>query len=170
VCAPARQAPGNDVTPRERIAGVAVEADADELALEMLGMLLDATPVAIELAPARLLSSELVTFLAQGRYRIVCIADLPPSRSSKTRYLVRKLRAALPELVIVVGRWAPPALADESSQSLVEAGANHVASTLLETRAELVRIVQEARASETGNGVVPDPGVVRASGDCAGRA
>src|SRR6185503_7701580 len=170
VCAQARQAPGNDVTPRERIAGVAVEADADELALEMLGMLLDATPVAIELAPARLLSSELVTFLAQGRYRIVCIADLPPSRPSKARYLVRKLRAALPELTIVVGRWAPPAMADESSQSLLEAGANHVASTLLETRDELVRIVQEARASETSNGVLPDALVVRASGDRTGRA
>jgi predicted PurR-regulated permease PerM len=170
VCAPARQPAGIDATPRERIAGVAVEADADELALEMLGMLLEATPVAIELAPTRLLSSELVTFLEQGRYRIVCIADLPPSRPSKARYLVRKLRAALPELTIVVGRWAPPALADESSQSLLEAGASHVASTLLETRTELVRIVQEARVSETGDGASSDLGLARTSGDRAGRA
>ena len=49
-----------------------------------------------------------------------------PAPSSKTRYLVRRLRAALPELRIAVGRWGPPALADESAQPLLDAGANHV--------------------------------------------
>jgi len=33
-----------------------------------------------------------------------------------------------------VGRWAPPALADESTQPLRDAGADHVASTLAQTR------------------------------------
>ena len=163
--AQARTATGIETTPRERIAGYAVEGDADELALEMLGMLLEATPVAIELAPARLLSSELVTFLEQGQYGIVCIADLPPSGSSKSRYLVRKLRAALPELVIIVGRWAPPALADESPQILLEAGANHVGSRLRETRVELVRLVQEARADASSESTPSDAGLARTSGD-----
>ena len=35
---------------------------------------------------------------------------------------------------MAVGRWAPPAMADESSQPLLDAGANHVASLLLESR------------------------------------
>jgi hypothetical protein len=65
---------------------------------------------------------------------VVCLADLPPSPSSKTRYLVKRLRAAFPELRILVGRWAPPALADESTQALRDAGANHVSSTLAQTR------------------------------------
>jgi hypothetical protein len=67
----------------------------------------------------------------------VCLADLPPSAPSKTRYLVRKLRAALPDLPIIVGRWAPVSLADESSEVLRAAGATVVTSSLLETRTYL---------------------------------
>ena len=63
----------------------------------------------------------------------MCFADLPPSPPSKTRYLVKRLRAALPDVRILVGRWAPPALADESTQVLRDTGADLVASTLLET-------------------------------------
>jgi hypothetical protein len=109
-----------------------------------------------------------VTLLEQSRYRIVCIADLPPSGPSKTRYLVRKLRAALPELTIVVGRWAPPALADDSLQPLVEAGAAHAARTLVETRTTLVGLVEARDAESELVAVEPEP--ARASGDRAGRA
>jgi len=148
-------------TRREHILGFAMEADADELALEMLAALLDATPLALDPAPPRLLPSELVTLLSESHYRVLCIADLPPSGASKARYLVRKLRTALPELTIVVGRWAPPELADESTQDLLAAGAQEVTRTLLETRTALLRLVA-AR---------PDPaGELRASGDRAGRA
>ena len=72
---------------------------------------------------------------------IVCLADLPPSPSSKTRYLVKRLHAALPEVRIVVGRWGPDALADDNTQALREAGATLVASTLMETRTFLGGLV-----------------------------
>ena len=75
----------------------------------------------------------------------MCLADLPPSPPSKTRYLVKRLRAALPEVRILIGRWAPPALADESTQVLRDAGATLVASTLLETRTYLGGLVDIPR-------------------------
>ena len=112
-----------------------------------------------------LMPSELISFLQTGRYRTVCIADLPPSASSKARYLVRKLRAALPELAIVVGRWAPPDLADDGSQPILDAGATRVAQTLIETRDQLMAIAAEPAAPEAG--VAP---IARASGDRAGGA
>jgi hypothetical protein len=102
-----------------------------------------------------------------GRCSVPRIADLLPSGSSKTRYLVRKLRAVLPELTIVVGRWAPPALADDALQALVEAGAAHAARTLVETRAALVRLVE---AHDAENEAPAEPERARASGDGAGRA
>ena len=108
--------------------------------------------------------SELVSFLETGRYRYVCIADLPPSASSKTRYLVRKIRAALPDLTIVVGRWAPPDFADESFQPIVDAGATRVARTLFETREQLAALVHE------GPVAAPLAPIARASGDRAGGA
>jgi len=39
---------------------------------------------------------------------------------------------------ILVGRWAPAELADEDRSSLIDAGAHHVAATLLETREQLL--------------------------------
>ena len=81
----------------------------------------------------------------EREFSVVCFADLPPSPPSKTRYLVKRLRAALPEVRILVGRWAPPALADESTQVLRDAGANLVASTLVETRAYLGGLVEIPR-------------------------
>ena len=93
----------------------------------------------------RMQAVELVSLVGDRKFSVVCFADLPPSSSSKTRYLVRRLRAALPELRIAVGRWGPPALADESSQTLLDAGANHVASLLIESRNYLGGLLEMPR-------------------------
>jgi len=58
---------------------------------------------------------------------------------------VKRLHAALPNLRIVVGRWSPPALADESPQALKDAGATLVATSLAETREYLAGLVEIPR-------------------------
>ena len=122
--------------PREplRVLGYAANGAADELALTMLAHSVDDLPITIEMTKTRVLASELVSIVRAQGVSIVCIADLPPSPASKTRYLVRRLHDALPDVSILVGRWAPPALADESTKALRDAGATLVASTLAETR------------------------------------
>jgi predicted PurR-regulated permease PerM len=109
----------------------------DVLALRMLGDLLKDRPITLETLPSPALFADGVRTLREGGYRIVCIADLPPSGPSKSRHLVKRLRAAVPELTILVGRWAPPPFEDESNAVLQEAGADHVATTLIETREQL---------------------------------
>jgi predicted PurR-regulated permease PerM len=133
---PAAAADPPPLGPREplRVLGYAVNGAADEVALAMLAHLIDDLPIAMEITAARMQAVELVSLLRDRKFSVVCFADLPPSSSSKTRYLVRRLRSTLPELRIAVGRWAPPALADESSQTLLDAGADHVASLLIESR------------------------------------
>jgi predicted PurR-regulated permease PerM len=133
--------------PREplRVLGYATNGVADELALAMLAHLLDDLPIRIEITRTRLQALELLSLVREQGFSIVCLADLPPSPPSKTRYLVKRLRAALPDVRVLVGRWAPPALADESTQVLRETGANLVASTLAETRAYLVGLVEIPR-------------------------
>ena len=130
--------------PREplRVLGYATNGVADELALAMLAQLLDDLPIVIEITKTRLLASELVSLVQAQGVSVVCLADLPPSPPSKTRYLVKRLHAALPEVRILVGRWGPPALADESTQVLRDAGATLVASTLAETRTYLGGLVE----------------------------
>jgi predicted PurR-regulated permease PerM len=128
-----------------RVLGCAINGVADEIALAMLVHLMDDLPIAIDITAARMQASELVSLVQEQEFTVVCFADLPPSPPSKTRYLVKRLHAALPEVRILIGRWAPPALADESTQVLRETGANHVGSTLMETREYLGGLVDIPR-------------------------
>jgi predicted PurR-regulated permease PerM len=157
--------------PREplRVLGYAVNGAADEGALAMLAHLLDDLPIALEITGTRMQAVELASLVGDRQFSVVCFADLPPSSSSKTRYLVRRLRAALPELRIAVGRWGPPALADESSQILLDAGANHVASLLIESRnylgglLEVPRLLVPDTVAAAGGLTGPPPSIGRAS-------
>jgi predicted PurR-regulated permease PerM len=130
----------------ERLSVLAYPAgnDADVLALRMLTQLIDDLPIALDIRSTRMLASELVNEVRRSGGRIVCIADLPPSAPSKTRYLVRRLRSAMPDLKIVVGRWAPPEFADDTAGPLRDAGADFVGSSLGETRAHLRSILPHA--------------------------
>jgi predicted PurR-regulated permease PerM len=138
--------------PREplRVLGLATNGIADELALQMLGHLLDDLPIVVEISKGRILASELVALVEAQGVSVICLADLPPSPPSKTRYLVKRLHAALPELRILVGRWGPQALADDSTQLLRDAGATLVASTLAETRTYLGGLVEIPRVPLPG--------------------
>ena len=127
--APAARARG-----RSACSGTRRTAPADELALRMLAQFMTDSPVSLDVTTTRVLASELIDQVRSGDYSAICIADLPPSPSSKTRYLVKRLRAALPDVRIVVGRWAHTTLADEAVQPLLDAGATHVDASLTDTR------------------------------------
>jgi predicted PurR-regulated permease PerM len=143
------EAPGPVVLPgpREplRVLGYPTSGIGDELALTMLAQAVSDLPVSIEISGARLLASELVALVRTQGVSVVCLADLPPSPPSKSRYLVKRLRDALPDLRIIVGRWSPTSLADESTQALKDAGATLVATTMVETREYLAGLVEIVR-------------------------
>lgn len=129
-----------------RVLGYAASGAGDEVALAMLAHLLGDLPIVIEATKARLLASELIAMVQSQGVSVVCIADLPPSAPSKTRYLVKRLHASLPDVRILVGRWSPALLADETTQPLRDAGATHVSSTLTETRDYLSGLVEIPRS------------------------
>jgi predicted PurR-regulated permease PerM len=128
-----------------RMVSYAVNGVADELALGMLAQVVNDLPIDVEVIKTRLSAAELVSFVQAQGVSVVCLADLPPSPPSKARYIVRRLRAALPELRILVGRWGPPAMVDESVEMLREAGATLVAATLVDTRTYLGGLVELPR-------------------------
>jgi predicted PurR-regulated permease PerM len=155
--------------PREplRVLGYAANGIADELALAMLAHVVDDLPIVIEVVKTRPMTSDVVALVKEQGVSVVCVADLPPSPASKTRYLTKRLHAALPEVRILVGRWGPPALADESTQILREAGATLVASTLEETRTYLGGLVELPRvpaAALTPSTAAPAPPPLPAAG------
>jgi hypothetical protein len=126
---------------RVPILGCPANSQGDEVALRMLCHLLEDSPVSLVIASGGMMTSDIVTAVAQQGYRIVCIVDLPPSVPSKTRYLIKKLRSTFPDLQIVVGRLAPSTLADDTPQPLLDAGANYIGSTLVETGEYLRQVV-----------------------------
>ncbi len=137
--------------------GYAVNGNPDELALRMLDQLVHDLPITLDITREPQMSSDLVALVRTKQYDVVALADLPPSAPTKSRYLVKKLRAAFPDLRIIVGRWANADLADETLDPLTEAGASHVARTLLETRRYLADAV----------GVVHDPVSAASTSDAA---
>jgi len=139
------------------VIGYAANGRADAIALQMLAQLVEADHIRLEVPSARLLSAELVDLVQTRHANLVCIADLPPSPPSKTRYALRKLRAALPDVRILVGRWAPSELADEDRSILVEAGATHVATTLIETRDQLRTLAVHERQRARSDAPAADP-------------
>ena len=138
--------------PREplRVLGFATNGSADEVALEMLGHILNDLPIVVEVTKGRMLASELVSLVQEQGVSVICLADLPPSPPSKTRYLVKRLHAALPNVRILVGRWGPEALSDDNTQLLRDAGATLVVSTLAESRTYLEGLVEIPRIALEG--------------------
>jgi predicted PurR-regulated permease PerM len=148
--------PGSELPrPRQplRVLGYAANGSSDALALGMLAHLVEDLPIEVDLHPTRLHTNGLLSLLQDEKFSVLCIADLPPSPPSRTRYVVKRLHAALPELCILVGRWAPTALADERSDELMADGATHVATTLLGTRDYLASLLDMPRV------VVADAGI-----------
>jgi predicted PurR-regulated permease PerM len=123
-----------------RVLAVPANGEADVVALRMLADLLAGTPITLELQTGNMLASEILDAAEREPHCAVFIADLPPSPPSRSRYIAKRLRARAPDLPILVGRWAPPELADESADALVAVGATRVASTLLETRDQLLSL------------------------------
>ena len=117
-----------------KILGCPARDDTDCVGLEMLRQLLDPTRWDLEVTAVETLTSELAARIAEDAPAIVCIASLPPGGMSHARYLCKRLRAASPDLQIIVGRWGPPRNSKLDRERLEQAGASFVTTTLLETR------------------------------------
>jgi predicted PurR-regulated permease PerM len=123
-----------------RVLAVPANGEGDVVALTMLADLLAGTPITLDIQAADMLTSEILEVAEREPHCAVLLADLPPSAPSKSRYIAKRLRARAPDLPILVGRWAPPELADENADALLAVGATRVASTLVESRDQLVSL------------------------------
>ena len=130
-----------------RVLGVPARHDADEAALAMLGELLAQTGVALEIVSTDLLTAEVVREVGARGAAVVVIGALPPGGLVQARYLAKRLRAAVPEVKIVVGRWSVREDLDAKREVLTAAGADSLSSSLLETRDLVVRLAGEAPAA-----------------------
>jgi predicted PurR-regulated permease PerM len=145
-------------SPKVRIIGCPARDEADELALLMFRQLLDSTRYDIELMSDQTLTSEVVSLVGEKSPALICIATLPPGGLAQTRYLCKRLRARFPNLKIAVGRWGTAS--GDNNKILLAAGADKVGTTMIETRAQMVQLIQisphsEAQSGATANAFAP---------------
>jgi predicted PurR-regulated permease PerM len=127
---------------RVRVLAFAGSDEVDDLAVYIFQQLLRPDGAVIEGASARMLTSEIVALVGREHAKIVLIGTLPPGGLAQTRYLCKRLRARFPALKIVVGRWGLEENVEGVRERLLAAGADHVVTTQLETRNQVVPLIQ----------------------------
>jgi predicted PurR-regulated permease PerM len=141
--------------PLVRALGFPAHDEADELALRMLGLLLEPSGCRLEVFSSRSLAAELLQRLGEDRPAFVVLAALAPGGVAQSRHLCKRLRAQDPDLRVFVVRWGPDDNPNRVRESLREAGANDVVETLEEARAKLVPLVQIAAHSTAPRATTP---------------
>ena len=122
------------------VLGCPAADEGDEVALLMFGQLLKPTDCTLEIVPASTLSGEIVSLVSERKPTAVVIGAVPPEGLAQARYLCKRLRARFPDLKVIVGRWGEfPGEGDRTS--LLEAGADAVASTFAQSRDQLLERV-----------------------------
>src|SRR4029434_5497701 len=133
------------ILPKVRILGCPAQDEADELALLMFRQLLDSTRYEVEIMSDAMLTAEVVARIGEKSPAMICIAALPPGGLAQTRYLCKRLRARFPNVKIAVGRWG---MGSEDSNSILLAGADRVGTTMIETREQIIQLIQISPHSE----------------------
>ena len=111
----------------------------DAIALLMLQQLLDPTRYEMEISVAGKRLSEILQEVEQKTPALFCVGFIPPGGLSASRHISRLLRARLPELTIVVGHWGLHEKVYDDRETLLAAGATHIAATLIEARDQIVQ-------------------------------
>jgi predicted PurR-regulated permease PerM len=137
-------------TPAIRILGCPAHDAADQAALEMLQNLLDPVRWNLEVIAPETLTAEFLEEVDEKQPALVCLTATPPGGLAHTRYLCKRLRARFPGLKILVCRWDPKSSTQSNPGQLLEAGADSITGTLLETRqllASLLPVLAQAESA-----------------------
>lgn len=121
--------------------GFALRDASDEAALTVMSRLLDREACRFIPLSRTMLISEVVERLKEERPAGLCILSVPPGGMAHARTLCKRLRAAVPDLNIAVGRWAAT-LPEKYRAALSEAGATYVGRTPAETRDHAVSMAR----------------------------
>ncbi len=125
------------------ILGCPAHHGAEEIILHMLRQLMHRAGYRMEVISARTHSSDITTRINQENPALVFIATLPGGLP-QTRYLCHSLRTAHPDLSIVVGYWGDKNKFDKVLSRLRQAGANYLATSLLQSRSRICALIEEA--------------------------
>jgi predicted PurR-regulated permease PerM len=150
-----REAPAEGTAGRAQVTvlGCPARDKADELALEMFRLLAASAGCRLEPLSARALSAEVLARVQKEGPAVACVAAVPPGGLAQALYLTKRLRRQSRDLKILVGLWGQEEVPPRVAERLQRAGADQVATSLQESRNQLVPLVQQAAvAAPAGEG------------------
>ncbi len=132
-----------------RVLAIAANDHSDVLALRMLDLLLAPSGCRLSILEHFETPLELAEKVAEFDPQLVLLSHVPPSGSTVTRYLIRRLRARFPDLPLLVGRWGENGNLEEIAESMTAMGATLVAFRLSEARTRILdRILPRVEPEE----------------------
>jgi len=126
--------------------GCPAQDKGEALALTMLHALL-ANRCDVTILDADLLTAEVAVAVEASGAPVACVASVPPTGLTRTRYLVKRIRARCPDVRILVGRWGSE-LDTNEVELLRNAGADAVHGSLVATRDALFETLSLPRETE----------------------
>jgi predicted PurR-regulated permease PerM/CheY-like chemotaxis protein len=128
--------------------GFPAHDEGDELALRMLGLMLEPLNCRLEIFSSRSLAAEVCQRASQKQPAFVVLAALAPGSLASVRHLCKRLRNQCPETKLIVVRWGVDENPERTRDSLRHAGADDVTGTLDEARALAAPLIQLAAANQ----------------------
>lgn len=118
---------------------VPARAYRDELAGRMLMQLLEQQGFQVENASATLSVDEMIALGGTSEVEAICVSVVAPSTLIHARFICGKLRAALPQVKIVVGIWGATENMLETSERLRSSGADEIVVSLAQAVVQLAK-------------------------------
>lgn len=138
--------------PCPRLIGLPVRDRLDELALELLALLLRKERCDFEILPSEGFIGEKIAEIEARRPAAVCVVSLPPGDLTATRHASKRLTARVPSVAVVVGRLGGGAASARSRHMLRTAGVREVGFSLRNLEELLGPIVRGAARTAVADG------------------
>jgi hypothetical protein len=124
------------------IVGYPAQDAFDQLALQMLQQLLGPNGHQMEIVSAAALAGETMARLQEAPPAVFVISALPPGGLARAGYLCKRVRAHCPSAKILAGRWGVTEEIANLRERLRSAGADAVATSLVEARGQIDTLVR----------------------------
>jgi hypothetical protein len=124
-----------------RLIGFPARDKLDEIALNILRVLLLEESCELEVLSPDCLVGERVAAVEARKPAAVCVTSLPPGGLTATRHAFKRLRARMPGLKVIIGRLGAPQASARSAERLHSGGPEQVAATFAELKATVLRLL-----------------------------
>jgi predicted PurR-regulated permease PerM len=139
--------PTNGEPKLAKVLCIPAKDEADELAGQMLAILLNKKGVETKALSAKTLLTEYLEEVEKNNTNIICVSCVPPSGLRHARYVCKRLRTRFPELKIIVGIWNSPEEIQSVKDRLLPVAVETIVVTLQQAAEQISALLTVTESS-----------------------